>query len=355
MSLNTPTSIRDHASIYRTNYYAHRMRGFDDHDAARVARDTAFNDLESTVYKLRDLLTDDSFLAASPSETTSKLQSLVDEASNWLYDSEGGDSAPADAINEKLKTIVDVAEPVRKRMDEHKKRPEQVKLFKEAVKQTKQLVELMEQTMKLEESNKEKRRKEKEEAATASSPVEPAPGSESPSEGQQKEKAEKDDFADLEDPLPPPPSASDPTTKPTEEEDIPPIYSPEDISRLHSVIENLSSFLDTALATQEKLALNVDPVLTVKQLEEKIAEANRAVIEVMTKQARAQEEREKKEKARKRAEEKKEKERKRKEKKEKDEKKKEEEKKRSEEAAAEDKKDEDSKEEVKEKKKHDEL
>jgi len=228
-------------------------------------------------------------MSSSTPETIATLTSLVEATSNWLYDSDGGDIAPGDLIKEKLKAIVGIADPVRRRMEEHRRRPEQVKLVKEALGQTKQLVELMEMTREVEKAKREKKAKEKEEAAAAA-----ASG-----EGKKAD----DGFDELEDkPDQKLKDSEQPTiTEELEAElDSPPTYSPEDISDLQNLVTSLTTYLDEKLAEQEKLPLFVDPVVTVKELEAKVKECNKKVVEVMGKQMRAQEERERKEKERKR-------------------------------------------------------
>ena len=245
----------------------------------RLARDAVFNDLESTVYKLRDLLSDEIFLSSSPAETTERLTLLIEQTGDWLYESSGGDIAPGDEIKERLKTLVDLADPVRARMEEHRKRPEQVKLVREAVAQVEQLVQLMEETVQVEESNKEERRRRK--AATASASTAATP----------------DTFDDLEDK----PENAEELGKTTMEEAVeietPPTYSTEDIASLRFVIADITAFLDEKLAAQERLPLTVDPIISVKELDGKVKLANAKVVEVMTKQIRVQEERERKEAA----------------------------------------------------------
>ena len=206
---------------------------------------------------------------------------LIEHTGDWLYDSSGGDIAPGDEIKKRLKELVDLADPVKARMEEHKKRPEQVKLVREAVAQVEQLVQLMEETVRIEENNREERRRKKEKAAAASASASATP----------------DAFDDLEDK----PENAEESEKTTVEEaveiEIPPTYSIEDIASLRLLIANVTSFLDEKLAAQERLPFTVDPVVTSKELEGQIKLANAKVVEVMGKQLRAQEERERKEAA----------------------------------------------------------
>ncbi|RPB25951.1 actin-like ATPase domain-containing protein [Terfezia boudieri ATCC MYA-4762] len=298
-----------------------KIHGFDQHDAARLSRDAAFNDLESTVYKLRELLTDESFLSSSTPETTTTLTTLTEATSNWLYDPDGGDIAPGYLIKEKLKVLLDAADPVKRRMEEHRRRPEMVKLLKEALGQTRQLVEMMVETRKLEEANREKKAKEKDDAAAAASSAATS------GEGQEA----TDGFDELED------KSDEQNSKDSKQSivieelevelDSPPTYSPEDTFVLQNLVVDISAYLDKELAEQEKLPLNVDPVVTVKELEGKIKECNEKVVEVLGKQMRAQQEKERKEKEKKK---KLERERKKKEKEEKERKKEEKERKKAE-------------------------
>lgn len=302
-----------------------RILEFDQNDAARLARDAAFNDLESTVYKLRDLISDDSFTAAATSDVITSLTNLIEETSTWLYDSEGGDIARGDEIKAKLKALVDIAEPIRIRMEEHKRRPEQVQLVRDALDQTKQLATLMEETVKAEEMNRERKKKEREEAAAAAASATP------------------DGFEDLED------KDTSASTEPETPKDeiIPPLsYDPEDIVSLNALITEVTRYLDEKLIAQDKLPLNVDPVVTIKELEGKIKACNEMVMQVMTKQLRVQEERERKEKLENA---KKEKEKKKKEKEEREREKKEKE------AKKEEEKKEEGEEKKEKKDKHDEL
>lgn len=79
-----------------------------DHD--RVARETARNELEAYIYKVRDLLENESFLKVSTSDEQKLLQAASTSANEWM--NQDGDSADLAELVGKKHTMADTAKKI---------------------------------------------------------------------------------------------------------------------------------------------------------------------------------------------------------------------------------------------------
>lgn len=98
-----------------------RLKAFAVSDRARFQREEALNQLEAFTYKVRDLLEDEGFTAASTDAERSTLSAKSSAASEWL--DEQGHDASRDEFRAKLRELTDLVSPVQKRRDEADRRP----------------------------------------------------------------------------------------------------------------------------------------------------------------------------------------------------------------------------------------
>ena len=262
-----------------------RLNSYDAHDNDLILRDTHFNTLESLIYKVREYLTPDPspFLASLDPIHHDALHALVDGIQNWLYD--GGEGATSNILEEKLKQLRALVDPAKRRMEEGLVRDGKVTRLRDALNQAAEIGKVMDETFKLEaevKRAKEEKQKQKEEAAAkaAAAGEEPKPDEEEA-----------------------PPAAQS-------------IYTPSDLTALTALIDTTNTWLDDLAAKQQPLLPHQDPVLTVAALDKKIVEVNTAVMGILQRgmkrqeeQDRLKKEREKAERSRKREKEKEEKKR----------------------------------------------
>ncbi|KAI9849174.1 MAG: lumenal Hsp70 protein [Sclerophora amabilis] len=253
-----------------------RLSEFDDSDTSRKLREETFNNLEAFTYRLRDLLLDESFIAASTEKERTELEAKLHDTNEWLYGD--GEEVGLETLKARMKVLKDLVNPIEKRKAEAIERPEKIQSLKEALNQTRTLVDVVK---KQSESNAE-------EASLASASASSASIASENTESQTtvQPSTEVDDFADLEE------STSTSTTTTSSAKPSPsrakPIYSPEDIEKMIAKFETIEKWLGTKEAEQEKLSPFEDPVISSKELEAKSKELNDAVMELLQKGIRSQ-------------------------------------------------------------------
>ncbi|RPB13153.1 actin-like ATPase domain-containing protein [Morchella conica CCBAS932] len=117
-----------------------KIQGFDKFDKNRHDIEEARNVLEAFTYRGRDYLEDGLFVAASTAEEREKLEALLSQTTDWLYDE--GYTADLAAIKQKLADLKALVEPITNRKTEKQKRPEEIKALEDAIEQTEGLIEL---------------------------------------------------------------------------------------------------------------------------------------------------------------------------------------------------------------------
>ncbi|KAJ5819128.1 hypothetical protein N7474_004719 [Penicillium riverlandense] len=239
-----------------------RLAAFDASDRDRVLREEALNELESFIYRSRDLLDNEEFVKVVKKDQLTILSEKVSTHSDWLY--EDSDNAKTADFQSKLKDLKDIVEPAQKRMKENSARPLHVKLLKELI----QNAEAMQ--------DKLKRQLEADEAAYSSSLSE----SSSTSSSTETPAASSDPLDDLaEDPYS---TSSSPTStkksaaaKPTGPSYG--LFTPTELSILSKAYEYAHPWLENKLAEQEKLTESDDPVLTLADIDSRIKEFERVL------------------------------------------------------------------------------
>ena len=238
-----------------------RLEEFDASDRSRLLREETLNILEGFTYKIRDLLTDDGFIAASTDKERTEIESKSEDASEWLYGD--GVDASRDTLKARLNELRGLVDPIQKRKDEAVKRPGEVKALKEALDSTQKMVSVL-----------------KEQSEKASSAAEAASSS-TPSAGASTTftKSSADDFGDLEDE-----TSSSTTASATPKAPMLPMYSPEDIAEITESFESVQKWLDNKVAEQDKLSTTDDPVLLSSDMAAKSKELNAVVMKLLQKQ-----------------------------------------------------------------------
>ncbi|KAG9257692.1 Hsp70 protein-domain-containing protein [Emericellopsis atlantica] len=226
-----------------------RLKAFTVSDRARLAREEALNKLEGFTYRVRDLLEDEAFIAASTEVERTNLGTKSSTISEWLYDD--GAEATKDELKAKLKELQDLASPIQKRSEESAKRPELLTKLKDTLSKT---FEFLDATRKsISDYDKWHADHPAESADAASSAKDPA---ETPA----------DDFVGLED------DAKAPTMEDVLEErgPVPPLYKLEDLVDLEKLSKTTDEWLKELEPKQDSLPSTADPVLLIKDLEAKL-------------------------------------------------------------------------------------
>ena len=243
-----------------------RLAAFDFSDRSRLKREETLNTLEAFTYRARDLLDDESFIAASTDKERAEIEERFKSASDWLYGEGAG--ATRDALKARLDELRSLVEPIQKRKEEAVKRPQQVQSLQEALNQTKAMVGVIKQQIEAQSA-----------ADTASSAAASSASEEAASRTTEPPTSD-DAFAGLED------DTATASTTSTAAPIPPPIfsYSPEDLKVVTDAQESVESWLASKLAEQEKLSPTDDPVILSSDLAAKSKELNDMVMSLLTKQ-----------------------------------------------------------------------
>ena len=240
-----------------------RLVAFDKSDRSRVLREETLNNLEGYTYKVRDILEDQGFIAASTVQQRDSIEAKSNYASIWLY----GDGADAnrESLKAKLDELRGLVAPIQKRKDEASKRPSEVQKLKDALAQANTMATVVRQQREAQALAESKAASDSE-VAKSQTTIAPSMST--------------DDFADLDD--------ETTTTSSLTTSAVPnlpaSIYSEEDIDAILQKEESIKKWLEEKLAEQEKLLPTDDPVLLSSELSAKSEELNSLVMRLLTKQ-----------------------------------------------------------------------
>ncbi|KAK2027408.1 actin-like ATPase domain-containing protein [Colletotrichum zoysiae] len=234
-----------------------RLKSFETSDKARRMREEALNQLEGFTYKVRDLLDNEAFLAASTPEERATLEKKNSEASDWLY--EGGADATREELKKRYKELHEPVTKIQKRGEEAEKRPELVKSLKEALNSTQSFISTIQKQL------------DEYDAWHASAGSSTETASATPSS----------DFDDLEDDDGSKERTMDDVVK--EKGPVPPLYKREDVEVVEDVYVSTTKWLKEMEAKQDALAATEDPVLLVKDLQAKRDKLDKAGMDLALK------------------------------------------------------------------------
>ncbi|KAJ9233003.1 hypothetical protein DTO207G8_6343 [Paecilomyces variotii] len=263
------------------NRILERLAAFDASDRDRVLREEALNELESFIYRGRDLLEDEEFLKALKQDQVSVLKEKLSASSDWLYE-DGADAKTKD-FQEKLKALKDIIDPALRRKQENALRPSKMTVLEEMLKSAGTISEMMEQTIKAEEEAFSSSLA----AASSSSTTEASSETSTSADSSSTESSSTDAFADLEED-PYSTSSSTTTTASTALPSKPAspsysLYTPADLSSLTKTYESTKTWFETQSVLQAKLTESDDPALPVAEIDARLRELERILSRIGSK------------------------------------------------------------------------
>jgi hypoxia up-regulated 1 len=230
------------------------------------------NNLESFIYKARDILPSASFLEYSTSSERSTLEKLVDAAGEWMYEKEA-QTATGDLLKAKLKEMTDIVNPVNKRQKEWEARPAAIAAYEKVLEETTGFVGMIKNGIE----------KAKEAAESASSAAVEAAEEASKSASSVAAKAtgesdSTDDLDDLDEEIPEEPPAAIPTPNIA---DLFSGYKDDDLTEAQKLYEDAKAYLDENVAKQAKLAITENPAFDVAELDAKAKKLTDQVMRIV--------------------------------------------------------------------------
>lgn len=235
-----------------------RMKAFDNSDKDRRAKEEALNGLEAYTYRVRDLLSDEGFIAASVDQIRTDIKSKSEAASEWLYGD--GMGATTAEFKAKLKQLKDLIDPISARKDENAKRPESVSSLQKALEQTRNIITGL----------KDQSEKAIKAAAKAAESVVPEPESTT---------SIIDPLDELDDePTAPPPVA------PSKAPSLLATIAKEDLEKVQYSFDAVEKWLADNIRAQNQLKASDEPILRLRDLETKANEIQMILIDAFSKQ-----------------------------------------------------------------------
>lgn len=255
-----------------------RLAAFDASDRDRIFRQEALNELESFIYRSRDLVEDEDFVRCLKPDQLSVLKQKAADASDWLYGD--GTHAKTAEFQDKLKALKDIVNPALKRKQEGSTRPARVQALQDALKNAKTVIDLMKSTIQQDEDVYSSSMAESASSASASASATAATTETSTEAPTPSPETETDDpLEDLdEDPystISTSTSSTKPSTTPKPTGPKYTIFTPTDLTSLNNAYEPAATWLETQLAMQEKLGESDDPALEVSEIEARVRELER--------------------------------------------------------------------------------
>ncbi|KAE8380636.1 Hsp70 protein-domain-containing protein [Aspergillus bertholletiae] len=256
-----------------------RLAAFDASDRDRALREEALNELESFIYRSRDLVDDEEFAKVIKPDQLAALQEKSAAAGDWLYDD--GENAKTSEFQERLKALKDIVNPALKRQQENAARPARVELLQDVLKNAKTVLDLMEKQVKQDEDLYSSSLST---ASTSDEPSSATSSSEPSSTADPLEDLDEDPYSSTASQTTSTTSTTS-TAKPTGPKYS--IFQPSDLAGLTQTFESANTWLETQLALQEKLAESDDPVLTVAELDTRLKELERTMNRIYEKMGAA--------------------------------------------------------------------
>ena len=266
ISFSTATKESSENKFASVDRMKKRLTAFDKSDRSRVIREEILNTLEGYTYKIRDMVEEEGFVAASSSAQRDEIENKSNEASIWLY-GDGAD-APRGVLKQKLDELRGLIEPIQKRREEAKARPDAVQRLKDALEQADTMVKVINQQTEAQASAASEAASQTSESLSSFEAHKTTASSGS-----------TDEFAELDD-EPVTSSASPPPAAPTM---AAPLISEEDINNILGRREAIQNWLDEKLAEQDKLSPTDDPAVLSADISAKSQEIQDAVMNLLTK------------------------------------------------------------------------
>ncbi|KAJ5158084.1 uncharacterized protein N7500_007735 [Penicillium coprophilum] len=246
-----------------------RLLAFDNSDRERILREEALNELESFIYRSRDLADNEEFIKAVKPDQLAILSERVSQASDWLY--EESDNAKTADFQSKLKDLKVIVNPALKRMKESSSRPARVQLLQDMLKNAESMKELIKNQIENDEQLYSSSLSSASAAATSTSTE---TSSSTPAPATSDEGVDDLD----EDPYSTSSSSATPTKSSATAKPTGPKYSlftPADLTAITEAYESTNPWLETQLSLQEKLGESDDPAFTVVEVDSRLREFER--------------------------------------------------------------------------------
>lgn len=243
-----------------------RLAAFDASDRERILREEALNELESFIYRSRDLIEGEDFVNAVKADQLTTLQEKVSQASDWLY--EDSDNAHTADFKAKLKDLKSIVDPALKRIQEASSRPARVELLQEMLKNAESMKSLIESQIAIDDAAYSSSL-----SASSTATVEDETDSASTPTA-----APTDNLDDLDD------DAYSTSTKKTSTKSSAAakptgpkytLFTPSDLTTLTQAYDTTKPWLEAQLELQEKLTDSDDPALTVVEIDSRLREFER--------------------------------------------------------------------------------
>ncbi|KAJ5704178.1 hypothetical protein N7493_011316 [Penicillium malachiteum] len=245
-----------------------RLAAFDASDRDRVLREEALNELESFIYRSRDLIESDDFVKAIKEDQLTELQEKVSKASDWLY--EDSDNAQTADFKAKLKDLKVIVDPALKRIKESSTRPARIELLQDMLKNAESMKQLIESQIENDQavyssalSASSTTTVEEPETESATTPT-PAP-SDDPLDDLDEDAYSTSSSKTY--------TKSSAAPKPTGPKYT--LFTPADLASLSQIYESTKPWLEAQLELQEKLTESDDPALTVVEIDSRLREFER--------------------------------------------------------------------------------
>lgn len=241
-----------------------RLTAFDTSDRNRILREEALNELESFIYKSRDLIDNEDFVRVVKDDQLTDLQEKVSKASDWLY--EDSDNAKTEDFKAKLKDLKVIVDPALKRINEGSTRPARIQLLQDMIKNAESMKQLIESQIETDQAA----------YSSALSATSTATAEEETDSATTPTPAPSDDLEDLDEDAYSTSSTKTKTSaaaKPTGPKYT--LFTPADLASLTQVYDSTKPWLETQLELQEKLTESDDPALTVVEIDSKLREFER--------------------------------------------------------------------------------
>ena len=247
-----------------------RLAAFDTSDRDRILREEALNELESFIYRTRDWVEDEEFTKTLKEDQLSLLKERVAAAGDWLY-GDGTEAKTAD-FQQKLKSLKEIVNPALKRRNENSERPARVQQLQDLLGSARTISEIMRKQVNDDEASYSSSI-----SASISQTSTPEPSSSSSA-------SSSDPLDELDDD--PYSTSSSASATPAASKPAGPKYNvfhPSDLSALENTYETTRKWLETKLASQEKLGESDDPALTTADIEAQAGQLDRTLSKVYEK------------------------------------------------------------------------
>ncbi|KAI2854504.1 hypothetical protein CBS76997_10169 [Aspergillus niger] len=258
-----------------------RLAAFDASDRERALREEALNELESFIYRSRDLVDDEEFAKVVKPEQLTTLQERASEASDWLY-GDGDDAKTAD-FRAKLKSLREIVDPALKRKKENAERPARVELLQQVLKNAKSVIDVMEQQIQQDEDLYSSSVAAS--SSSSSTTTESSTSSSTTTGSSSSVDLDEDPYATTSTSSTTKTASATTTPKPSGPKYS--IFQPYDLTSLSKTYESTNTWFETQLALQEQLTMTDDPALPVAELDTRLKELERVLNRIYDKMGAA--------------------------------------------------------------------